>query len=167
MTSHRLQQRIARGFNIFEVLENRRLFSSAVESIDGTGNNLSHSTWGSTNTDLLRIAAAAYADGISAPSGANRPSARAVSDAVVAHGADEMPNNRNMSAFVWAWGQFIDHDLDLTTDGSEALNIAVPTGDPYFDPNSTGDQVIYFNRSKSDPTTGTTTPRQQENEITT
>src|SRR3954454_13744664 len=78
----------------FESLENRQLFSvntvttsstaSAVESIDGTGNNLVHTSWGSTNTDLLRIAAAAYADGISTPAGANRPDARAISNAVMA-----------------------------------------------------------------------------------
>src|SRR5207244_60940 len=79
-------------------------------------------------------------------------------------------NDRDMSAFVYAWGQFIDHDLDLTTSASPAVpfNIAVPKGDPYFDPNSTGTQVIPLNRSKSDAATGAsaTNPRQQVNDIT-
>src|SRR6476660_6800958 len=66
----------------YESLEQRTLFSTtplsstattvAVESINGTGNNLTHTSWGSVNTDLLRIAAAAYTDGISSPAGADR-----------------------------------------------------------------------------------------------
>ena len=60
MKKHRVNLGQAVRFSIFEELENRRLFSAAVESIDGTGNNLLHTTWGSTNTDLLRNAAAAY-----------------------------------------------------------------------------------------------------------
>jgi peroxidase len=165
----------------FESLETRQLFSvntvistststpSAVESIDGTGNNLVHATWGSTNTDLLRIAAAAYADGISAPAGADRPSARAISNAVMNQAADtDILNNRNLSAFVYAWGQFIDHDLDLTPSGTTAFNIAVPIGDPSFDPTGTGTQVISLNRSITDPATGTSAsnPAQQVNTIT-
>ncbi len=75
-----------------------------------------------------------------------------------------------MSAFVYAWGQFIDHDLDLTSSAtpSTAFNISVPTGDPSFDPHGTGTQVIPLSRSKYDPTTGTNAanPRQQVNDIT-
>jgi peroxidase len=163
----------------FESLENRQLFSvntvtntttaAAVESIDGTGNNVQHTLWGSTNTDLLRIAAAAYADGISTPAGANRPDARAVSNAVMAQAAYvDILNNRDLSAFVYAWGQFIDHDLDLTPGGTTAFNIAVPAGDPSFDPASTGTAVISLNRSITDPATGTSksNPAQQVNTIT-
>ena len=167
----------------FESLEDRALFSvtpvstpavattaaTAVESIDGTGNNLQNTTWGSTNIDLLRIAAAAYADGISSPAGADRPSARAISNAVAAQAPDtDILNNRDLSAFVYAWGQFIDHDLDLTPTGTTAFNIAVPTGDPSFDPNGTGTAVISLNRSITDPATGTSTtnPAQQVNTIT-
>src|SRR5207237_6701908 len=48
------------------------------------------------------------------------------------------------------------------------FNVAVPTGDPYFDPTGTGTQVIPLNRSVSDPATGTAAgnPRQQVNTIT-
>jgi hypothetical protein len=155
------------------LLEPRRLMSAtaaAIRSIDGTGNNLANPDWGAINVDLLRKAAAAYADGISSPAGAARPSARAISDAVATDPTDgNDPNARNMSAFVYAWGQFLDHDLDLTTTGSsEIFNVSVPTGDPSFDPSSTGTQVIDFTRSNYDPATGTSTanPRQQENAIT-
>jgi hypothetical protein len=165
----------------FESLETRQLFSvntvssaststaTAVESIDGTGNNLAHTTWGSTDTDLLRIAAAAYSDGISSPAGDNRPDARAVSNVVMDQAADtDILNNRDLSAFVYAWGQFIDHDLDLTPGGTTAFNIAVPAGDPSFDPTGTGTQVISLNRSITDPATGTSksNPAQQVNTIT-
>jgi peroxidase len=165
----------------FESLETRQLFSvntvtstststaSTVESIDGTGNNLVHTTWGSTNTDLLRIAAAAYSDGISTPAGADRPDARAVSNAVMDQAADtDILNNRDLSAFVYAWGQFIDHDLDLTPGGTTAFNIAVPVGDPSFDPTGTGTQIISLNRSITDAATGTSksNPAQQVNTIT-
>src|SRR5262245_23587590 len=49
-------------------------------SIDGTGNNLTITAWGSAGTDLLRIAPAAYADGVSAPAGAGLPNARLISN---------------------------------------------------------------------------------------
>ena len=42
----------------------------------------------------------------------------------------------------------------------------MPTGDPSFDPNNTGTQVIPLNRSQYDPATGTTDPREQVNVIT-
>src|SRR5262245_10503837 len=51
-------------------------------SYDGSGNNLSNTDWGSTNEKLLRMTAAAYADGIAKPAGANRLSARAISNAL-------------------------------------------------------------------------------------
>lgn len=71
-----------------------------VQSLDGTGNNPSHPDWGSAGVDLLRRAAAAYADGLSAPSGADRPSGRTISNALAASPADGIVNNRSFSAFV-------------------------------------------------------------------
>src|SRR5437868_5841248 len=124
---------------LLENLESRTLMSAAplapsIESLDGSGNNLAHANWGAALTDLLRQSPVAYADGISAPGGTTRPSARAVSNAIDTQTAD-LENNRNLSDMVYLFGQFLDHDLDLTTTGSDFINIAVPTGDPYFDPN--------------------------------
>lgn len=136
-------------------------------AIDGTGNNVQHTDWGSAGSDFLRTAPADYTDGISTPAGADRPSARDVSNAISDQGDDDILNNRGMSAMIYAWGQFIDHDLDLSASGTtEPLPIPVPTGDPQFDPQSTGTQTIPFTRSGFDPATGTTTPRQQVNKIT-
>lgn len=152
-----------------ELLEDRNP-PAGNRPIDGVGNNLKNPTWGSTNTDFLRIAAAAYADSVSAPSGSSRPSARVVSNTIVAHPNEAVINNRFLSNMVYAWGQFIDHDIDLTDTASpkESFNIAVPTGDTSFDPAGTGTQVIPLSRSNYDTATGTSraNPRQQVNSIT-
>jgi hypothetical protein len=70
----------------------------------------------------------------------------------------------------WQWGQFLAHDTDLTTAAvpPEPLPIAVPRGDPLFDPDSAGTKTIDFVRSIYDPDTGTEerNPRQQLNLIT-
>jgi hypothetical protein len=154
-----------------EALEPRVLASaSTFASIDGSGHNLANPQWGSVNVKLLRKAAAAYADGISAPAGANRASARAISNLIHQHGDQATPNRRGLSELIYVWGQFIDHDIDLTgsADPVEAFDIAVPTGDAFFDPLATGTQVISLTRSLYDTSTGTdaSNPRQQINQIT-
>src|SRR5262249_3868337 len=79
-------------------------------------------------------------------------------------------DERSLSAMIYAWGQFIDHDMDLTTGANprEGFDVPVPSGDQFFDPAGTGTQVIPFGRSESVPGTGTSTsnPRQQPNDIT-
>ncbi|MBI1369083.1 MAG: peroxidase [Planctomycetes bacterium] len=150
---------------------NGRGIAEEFRSFDGTGNNQTNATWGGTGSQLLRLSPVGYADGVSTPGGATRPSARVISNAVAGYddGVESMPNARRMTDFIYAWGQFVDHDIDLTEPGgTEAFNISVPTGDPYFDPASTGTQVINMTRSVFDPATGTGpgNPRQQINEIT-
>jgi hypothetical protein len=157
-----------------EALEDRSVpTGSPFYSVTGTGNNQTHPDWGSVGQDLLRIAPAQYGNGYSTLAGANRPSARLISTVIATDATDGgTPNSRFMSDWVYAWGQFIDHDIDLTTAGvgsqAQAANIPVPLGDPFFDPNNTGTQVIPFNRSEFDPNTGTGpgNPRQQINNIT-
>ena len=124
-----------------------------LRTLDGSGNNQSHPLWGSAGVDLLRKSQSAYADGLSAPAGGARPSARLISNVLNAQ-TGSVPNSRFMSDWVYEWGQFIDHDLDLTDSGSVPFNISVPTGDPYFDPTSTGTQIIPLMRSNFDPSTG-------------
>src|SRR5204863_8822068 len=65
-------------------------------------------------------------------------------------------------------GQFIDNVMVLTPGGSTPFNVAVPAGDPSFDPTRTGTATIPLNRSITDPATGTSTanPAQQVNTIT-
>jgi len=137
-------------------------------TFDGSGNNLAHRTWGAANTDYLRERSGAdYADGRSAPAGADRPSARVISNAVADQGDAETEDERGLSTATYEFGQFLDHDIGLAAGGStEAFDITVPTGDPFFDPAATGTALIYLDRSAFDAATGATSARQQVNTAT-
>ncbi|MDA8563812.1 PEP-CTERM sorting domain-containing protein [Mariniblastus sp.] len=138
-------------------------------SINGADNNQTSPAFGEAETELLRLTANAYADGISEPTGGSTvsslPSARAISNGISAQ-STSVPNSVNASDWIWQWGQFLDHDIDLTGGAAvaEPFNIAVPAGDPSFDPTNTGTATISLNRSIS--TTGATGAREQINEIT-
>jgi hypothetical protein len=160
--------RVQDGHSVNILLNQPEDSSGDIRTYDGSGNNLANPAWGQAGTDLLRIAPAAYGDGVSTPAGAGLPGPRDISNALNPQPKDD-PNSLNLSDFIYAWGQFIDHDLDLTPVGTtEPLNIPVPTGDPWFDPAGTGTQVIFDSRSVFDPATGTgpDNPRQQPNAIT-
>lgn len=141
---------------------------SGVRSYDGSGNNLTLPILGQAKQTMRRICPAEYSDHISAMAGITRPGPRAISNAVnaqtVAH-----PNSQNLSDMFWQWGQFLDHDMDLSggMDPPEPAAIPVPMGDPEFDPQSTGTQTIALNRSIYLPSSGTgiDNPRQQINEL--
>jgi hypothetical protein len=133
--------------------------------LNGNGNNQFHPGWGAAGFDLMRYSAAAYADGLASPAGTVRPSPRLISN-TVSDQTTGTSNARNLSDWIYGWGQFIDHDLDLTTSGNTAFDVAVPLGDPSFDPASTGTELIYFSRSIYDAATGTSTPNVQQQMIT-
>src|SRR5689334_18463076 len=77
-----------------ETLEERVLLAVDFRSIDGTGNNLANPDWGSAGADLLRVAPADYTDGISTPAGADRPSARLISNTVADQGDADIISDR-------------------------------------------------------------------------
>ena len=140
---------------------------STLYSFDGAGNNLTNTSWGAAGNALIRKSASAYGDRISTPAGASRPSARLVSNSVSTQAASVL-NNRGMSDFSYVWGQFLDHDINLSSTGSEKFPVAVPASDPSFDPAGTGSMTIPFSRSTSAAGTGTssTNPRQQTGLVT-
>jgi peroxidase len=141
----------------------------AHRTIDEHGNNISHPQWGAAGARLRRMAPVAYADGVSTPAGPDRPSARAISNAILAQ-SESIPSRAGLSGFAFQWGQFVDHDLNLTALAAppEEFDIPVPANDPTFDPTNLGTAILPFLRSKYDPATGTApgNPRQQVNEIT-
>ncbi|QDT40801.1 peroxidase [Gimesia alba] len=169
---HRRAAHHSSHFSAVEHLEDRQLLSavnslstdiidSSTEwntiteyaSIDGTGNNIDNPELGSVGTQLIRLAEADYGDGLSTPGGEDRPSAREISNVIAAVDSYET-NDRYLTDILWVWGQFIDHDITLTEaahdeDGNplESFPIDVPTGDPFFDPDGSGDDVIGLNRS--------------------
>jgi hypothetical protein len=138
-------------------------------SITGEGNNEEEPDWGKAGIPVLRYVGYDYADGISAPSGEDRSSAREISNTVLAQ-TESIPNATGVSDLFWVWGQFIDHDIDLfgAPETIEHFDIVVPIGDIFFDPESTGMEVIPFERSGYDPTPAPSPahPREQVNDIT-
>ncbi|MEM7425713.1 MAG: peroxidase family protein [Pseudomonadota bacterium] len=136
-----------------------------IRPVDGTGSNAENEDWGSTGQQLIRLADARFEDGIGEPV-SNLPNAREISNAVVAQDGDE-PNSFGLSDMFWTWGQFIDHDIDLTgSTHNEFATISVPAGDPDFDPAGTGAAFIAFSRVDPIEGTGVDTPREYSNEIT-
>ncbi|TWT92784.1 peroxidase family protein [Stieleria varia] len=146
------------------------MLPSEVRSIDGSGNHIEHPDWGSSGQTLLRAAAAQYGDGIASPGGADRPSPREISNAIAGAAQTAARSERGLSAFLSVWGQFVDHDLGLTesVEDGDAFDIAIPMGDPMFDPGGTGEVVMPFKRSMIQEGTGTSAgnPAQHVNEIT-
>jgi len=115
-------------------------------TIDGTNNNLDFNTTGS---EFTRIGDAHFADGISVPLESVNP--RTVSNQVVGEGDAAVPNAEGVSGMMYAWGQFLDHDLDLSqTDGVNHIDIAIPIGDPVFPDRS----VLSMTRAVIDSATG-------------
>jgi hypothetical protein len=138
--------------------------------IDEVGNNQATPLLGTAGTDLLRLSPAAYADNMNSPSLPNNPSARVISDILNVQADPANPlqdiqtvDQNSLTDFGYVWGQFIDHDMDLTPGGSGQLDNIL--ADP-ADPSQMGTQT--FVRSSFDPSTGTSpsNPRQQINAIT-
>jgi hypothetical protein len=94
-------------------------------------------------------------------------SAREISNNLAAQ-PESMPNSAGVSDFVWQWGQFLDHDIDLTpeADPMVSFDIPVPLGDLFFDPNNEGDKYIVLNRSAHNYGDTRRYPREQLNVIT-
>ena len=124
------------------------IFPLEFRTIDGTNNNLNNPTLGSANTPFLRTTTNAYGDGLNTPAGLDQRGARKISNLVDAQ-TGSVPIALPESAFWWAWGQFIDHDMTLTPIAvpAETFNIPVPACDLVFDPNCTGTATISFSRS--------------------
>src|SRR2546421_4407873 len=130
-------------------------------SFDGTGNNLANPLWGSAASDYARMAAVDYADGFAAARLTGRPNPRSVGLALMRQ-TGAKPNNRNLSGYVYAFGNFLAHDTDRTNSGTtEFVNFTIPPGDDIY----VSGQTFEVARSIFDPSTGTSisNPRQQTN----
>jgi hypothetical protein len=121
-------------------------------SINGTNNNISSSSktnWGAAGITLYREMPPQY--GPSDPSGAmggvNRPSPRAISNAVIDEPITQF-NTWHLSTLVYQWGQFLDHDMSSTPTGTtEYVPITLPGNEVIFT------EEIPFNRSAFQMTT--------------
>lgn len=123
--------------------------NSAFRNLDGSCTNLADPSFGATGNPQF-----SYVTGLSVnstdisstrqvinlppsssviPNGANRPSARKVSNIVSDQGDIDMSNKRGLTLFFVFFGQLLDHDLVLTPfNPNDPFNIPVPPNDPFF-----------------------------------
>ena len=140
---------------------------SKYRTISGRFNNSTNVDWGSAGENLRLMVPLVYSDGMSTPTGANRPNPRKLSNEIFTqNGLFDDP--LKLSDFCWVWGQFLDHDIGMTPDGGEFSPISIPAGDPWFDPQGTGQVIIPTLRNVFDSNTGTVigNPRRHPNMIT-
>ncbi len=125
------------------------------QPIGGIDNDVDPSLNPVPGTPELAIAPPNYAPGTT--NGLiDGPNPRTISN-VVSGGQSADGENANTndptgaSAWLYAFGQFVDHDLDLEGVGTTDISIPVPNGDPTFPDGTT----IPLTRAITSPTTGT------------
>lgn len=132
-------------------------------SMSGVCNNLDNPLWGKADVTHLRLLPPNFADGVSAPrvsvTGSPLPSPRLISRAV--H-TDDGFHDHAVTIFLVFWGQFMDHDITLTSEtkdpktnktpkccdgvqNANCLPIEIPQDDGFF--GKFGQRCINFVRS--------------------
>ncbi|XP_020847662.1 myeloperoxidase isoform X2 [Phascolarctos cinereus] len=154
-------------------------------TITGQCNNRRRPTLGASNRAFVRWLPAEYEDGVSLPfgwtNGAKRngfpvPLAREVSNQIVRFPNERLTQDQERALMFMQWGQFIDHDLDLTpepvlTENCEhtceqqpsCFPLKIPPNDPRI---SNRNDCIPFFRSCPACTEGNITIRNQINALT-
>jgi len=125
--------------------------------IGGSGNNLVHPTLNTPpGTPEIALAPLNFAPGTSDGLIA-APNPRTISNVIAggtgANGQNAETEDPVASAWLYVFGQFVDHDIDLeeTPTTSAPINIAVPVGDPVFPDGAT----IAMTRDTRSPLTNT------------
>lgn len=131
-------------------------------AINGYGNNLSNPEWGMAGGEIFRASPANYADGIGSLNEATKPNPRVVSNVIFAQGEEQILDKFSLSDYVWAFGQFLDHDITEVGNGDEVINITIPDNDQVFIPGTN----IRLKRSAVRAGTGVTSARNFTNNIT-
>jgi peroxidase len=132
-------------------------------SLDGSGNNLAHPAWGRTGTPYLRVAAAAYPDGMGRMAGG--PPARYISNRIFNDQGQNVLSENDVSQWGWVWGQFLDHTFGLRNEKrGESAPIRFASSDP-LERFRDDLGAIDFARTPAAPGTGVKTPRQQTNTV--
>jgi len=149
---------------LFVVFTFSLLTSQSYRSIDGTFNNVSNIEWGASGHVLSSITSSSFSDSISSINGSDRPNPRYISNYISAQ-EDKINSSLSLSDYLWAFGQFIDHDIILVeSDPFEPIFIDIPENDEIFTP---GESMVMF-RSEAVHNSGTSidNPRQYENKVT-
>lgn len=137
------------------------------QRFDGWFNNLLKAYLGSAGRPIARNVTSSYIDETYKPSGWNRPNARELSNELFA-GPINLHNAQNKTAMFAVFGQLVQRELTGTDDVTcpvEILEVDVPTGDPFFDPEGRGDRRMPYERREYDKNTGQSpnNPRRQVN----
>src|SRR3712207_307533 len=121
-----------------------------LRNVDGTGNNRAETGMNAVGDAYVRLAPARFADGVGEMVGGPNP--RTISNVVVGDDEAATPHEQGLSGMMYAWGQFIDHDMIRgRSDGVTRIDVEVPAGDPDFPDGST----ILQSRLVVDPESGT------------
>src|SRR5690349_11252708 len=107
--------------------------STVFSKLDGSGRNPAHPEYGTTSQPLeYHSIAPAYGDNVSSPAGTNRPSPRLISNQLF---SSPFKWNTVNDANAWFpyYGQWLAHDMILTTGPGPNFNIPVPPCDYFFD----------------------------------
>ncbi len=108
-----------------------------VRSFDGYGNNTVHPEWGQAKTTLLRKAAPPDPYRTTEAPVLPGPNPRDISNAIASQPLDA-PKSDKLTGMVWQWGQFVDHDIDLTHSGTEygaaPITVTNPTDPLWSEP---------------------------------
>jgi hypothetical protein len=142
----------------------RPRFRLTPRHLDGSASNLAHPAWGKVGAKYRRLAPARYADGVGAI--VDGPNPRYVSNRIFNSLGVDLFSERNVSQWVWVWGQFLDHTFGLAEGGTEDASIPFSSSDRLESfTNTLG--PIPFTRNAVAPGTGTSpsNPRQQVNTV--
>lgn len=116
-------------------------------SYDGSFNNLQNPDIGKVDSPYRQLMPKNNDRAIGGSEYDKLPNPRDISNKVFSQ-AEPTENRKGLSDMFWLWGQFLDHDIDLTpTVGTEKAPIPIPAGDTYFDPQGTGNKSMDFDRS--------------------
>ncbi|XP_071176932.1 peroxidasin-like isoform X1 [Mytilus edulis] len=100
---------------------NNMCYHRKYRTLDGTCNNLQNPTWGSSVTGFKRLLPPIYENGFNTPvgwtqsklyNGIHLPSPRLVSSLLMS--TDHVTEDEKYTHMLMQWGQFADHDMDLT-----------------------------------------------------
>src|SRR5262245_4916091 len=132
-------------------------------TLDGSGNNVVHPAWGKAGALYSRVAAPNYADGKGQM--VSGPSPRYISNRIFNDHGQNLFSENGVSQWGWAWGQFIDHDIGLRDETpAETADMPYDKHDKLEDFNNDVG-TLAFARTPAAPGTGTSSPRQQFNTI--
>ena len=142
-------------------LQNRA--RSQWRSLDGSGNNVEHPTWGRIGTHYPRLAKPGYADGIQRM--VEGPSPRFISNRIFNDVGQNVLSENAVSQWGWVWGQFLDHTFGLRNE-QPGENAPIPFAvNDHLERFRDDLGLISFTRTPAAPGTGVTTPRQQVNTV--